>query len=252
MVRAGIDTKLLLTGGLRKAVKDPSPAGLEKAGINVKQLVAMGINVGLIIDIGAAVLNPMNLVKMGIDPMSTMIMTLSRHGLDSMTGGIDDPVAVSFGFVNSILRIVNNMIGLVPKIRDLPGGKTIIGPDGRFVGVAGFIFYKIIGIDNTGGLLGLAQKIVSGKFTTAEILHMINPVRITNEAANPEKKPVLKKRAKANQKLTDEYIHKAKNLRVGSARKSAIYGKNDPKGKDPADNDVHDESKLITTEAPGS
>ena len=107
-------------------------------------------------------------------------MTLSRHGLDSMTGGIDDPVSVSFGFVNSILKIINNMIGLVPKIRELPGGKTIIGPDGRFVGAAGFVAYKIIGIDNTGGLLGFAQKIYSGKFTTAEILNMINPVRITN------------------------------------------------------------------------
>ena len=58
-----------------EALKDPSPAGMEKVGINVKQIVAMGINVGLVIDIGAAVLNPLNLVKMGIDPMSTMIVS---------------------------------------------------------------------------------------------------------------------------------------------------------------------------------
>ena len=34
----------------------------------------MGININLVLDVGVSVLNPMNLVKMGIEPMSVLIV----------------------------------------------------------------------------------------------------------------------------------------------------------------------------------
>ena len=68
---------------------------------------------------------------------------------------------------------------MIPAIREMPViGKLIIGKDGRFTGVPGFVLYKIVGIDSHGGLLQFAKKIFSGKLTMAQILELLNPVRI--------------------------------------------------------------------------
>jgi hypothetical protein len=90
-------------------------------------------------------------------------------------------MSASFGFVSSILKIIENIAAQIPNIKDIPYiGPMLMDKNGRWKGAAGFIFYKILGIDNHGGLLGIAKKIFSGKLTKQEILALLNPMRILN------------------------------------------------------------------------
>ena len=56
------------------ANNDISEPSLAKIGIDLKKVVAIGININLLVDVGGAVLNPINLVKLGIDPMRALIV----------------------------------------------------------------------------------------------------------------------------------------------------------------------------------
>jgi hypothetical protein len=56
------------------AKNDISEPSLAKIGIDLRKVVAIGININLLVDVGGAVLNSMNLVKLGIDPMRALIV----------------------------------------------------------------------------------------------------------------------------------------------------------------------------------
>jgi hypothetical protein len=93
---------------------------------------------------------------------------------------MDDQMSATLGFVTSILQIMKQIISALPAVKDIPVvGPMIMGKDGKFTGVPGFILYRVVGIDNHGGLLQFCKKLFSGKLTTAEILELLNPLRIS-------------------------------------------------------------------------
>jgi hypothetical protein len=53
-----------------------SKSSLENIGLDMDQIASMGINVNLLLDVGASVLNPVSLIKMGIDPQRSIIVII--------------------------------------------------------------------------------------------------------------------------------------------------------------------------------
>ncbi len=53
-----------------------SKSSLSNIGLDIDQIASMGINVNLLLDVGASVLNPVSLIKMGIDPQRSIIVII--------------------------------------------------------------------------------------------------------------------------------------------------------------------------------
>ncbi|XP_054153498.1 uncharacterized protein LOC128952176 [Oppia nitens] len=187
MVSAGVPTKLLLIGGIKKHLKDDiSQASLSKVGIDVNKLLGIGINVNLVADVGALVLSPYNLGRMGICPMRAMMGMLSLSGLDSMCGGLTDPAGIVFGFISTVTKLTQTFASKIPNAKHVPYvGNVLTKKSGKYKGWFGFVLYKILNVDHHGGIYGLLKKMFGNRMTKHEMLVLLDPIRIVSELADP-------------------------------------------------------------------